>query len=527
MEFETGRSWRAVSITLGLALAWATPVQGAIELEGVTQATFRWTAASGPVAGYNVYVSLNRQAGVLYEQVNTPASTVRAVVGDRVVVAVAAFDASGNEGPVSQLSDEISFSPADVPNDDPPEDPPADDPAEEEPPAEEPPAEDPPKDPETRLPWQRGGDDDTPRSPRPWQRAGGSGGDDAPPWLRRGDDAPNDDGDSRPWLRRSTNTDEAAPVAFADEPPVSAEESLSAPAVDPAPPGDVTGDGRADLVHANARGDLDAWSLEGDAVRESSLDASLPDGAEVVGDADYDGNGSADLLLLDGDTGRLSVLFLDRGRTIDEEVLDDSLPTDTTVVGSGDYDGDQRADVLMRRDAGADLLITYVSGADVLEEETVRNALPADANVLASGDYDGNGRDDVLYQRGQHLGIWGATGGFTLDGWAFACSGDVNGDARDDLLLLHEASGRLALYRFDAGLVALVSPANDTRPGRRVLGCADYDGDRRSDVVVEDPETGRASVWTLRGSRVSDTRLLPDIGADWSLVSVGSGNPAR
>ena len=43
----------------GAALLLPPPAAALIELEGTTRATFEWPSASGPVAGYAVYVSFN------------------------------------------------------------------------------------------------------------------------------------------------------------------------------------------------------------------------------------------------------------------------------------------------------------------------------------------------------------------------------------------------------------------------------------------------------------------------------------
>lgn len=92
-----------------LSVALAGPAS-AVDLPGATSATLAWTAASGPVAGYSVYVSRNGASPAGPEQqVTSPRATVSGVLGESLVVWVEAFDASGAPGPVSQSSDSLRF----------------------------------------------------------------------------------------------------------------------------------------------------------------------------------------------------------------------------------------------------------------------------------------------------------------------------------------------------------------------------------------------------------------------------------
>jgi hypothetical protein len=82
----------------------------AVDISGPTTARLGWTAASGPVVGYSVFVSRNGSLPVAPEQrVANPSATVSAQVGDSLVVWVEAYDATGNLGPASPSSDTLRF----------------------------------------------------------------------------------------------------------------------------------------------------------------------------------------------------------------------------------------------------------------------------------------------------------------------------------------------------------------------------------------------------------------------------------
>lgn len=80
---------------------------------GRTQAVFHWAPASGPVAGYVVYVS--RDGGPFVRSEGSPvaasarSAVVRGAVGETLRVRVAPVDASGAEGPPSPVSEAARF----------------------------------------------------------------------------------------------------------------------------------------------------------------------------------------------------------------------------------------------------------------------------------------------------------------------------------------------------------------------------------------------------------------------------------
>lgn len=99
-------NFSALATLLGavLAVAAAGPAFG-VAVEG-NQATFTWADASGPVAGYHVLVTRNGVPGATPEMaVNASMATVSGQPNDDLTIRVAAFDASGNVGPLSAESE--------------------------------------------------------------------------------------------------------------------------------------------------------------------------------------------------------------------------------------------------------------------------------------------------------------------------------------------------------------------------------------------------------------------------------------
>jgi hypothetical protein len=98
-------------IIIMLAIAIAPGLATAIELAGVTEFTFQWSAASGNIDWYGVYVARNGEARPLDPSQVVPENDVviSGEAGDSLRVWVAAFDQDGFRGPLSVASDLIEL----------------------------------------------------------------------------------------------------------------------------------------------------------------------------------------------------------------------------------------------------------------------------------------------------------------------------------------------------------------------------------------------------------------------------------
>jgi hypothetical protein len=102
--------WPMLS-SLGLALA--APAADAT----VRTAPYRWAAASGPVAGYYLFLSVDGGPEQNYGAVTTPDTVIQLESGAEVVVRVAAYDVTGRMGPHSDASSPLRLCPGDFDGD--------------------------------------------------------------------------------------------------------------------------------------------------------------------------------------------------------------------------------------------------------------------------------------------------------------------------------------------------------------------------------------------------------------------------
>ena len=98
----------------GLAVLLVCGAAGAQSVAGATTAKLKWAAASGPVAGYGVFIARNGAPYPASPNLTTSTTTaqVTGAYGDTLTVKVAAFTTSGTYGPFSPDSAPISFVPA-------------------------------------------------------------------------------------------------------------------------------------------------------------------------------------------------------------------------------------------------------------------------------------------------------------------------------------------------------------------------------------------------------------------------------
>jgi hypothetical protein len=100
-------------VFFGLALLLACEGAGAQNVVGATTATIEWMSASGPVAGYGVYIARNGTPYPSSPTITTASTTaqVSGAYGDTLTVKVAAYNAAGSFGPFSLDSAPIRFVP--------------------------------------------------------------------------------------------------------------------------------------------------------------------------------------------------------------------------------------------------------------------------------------------------------------------------------------------------------------------------------------------------------------------------------
>jgi hypothetical protein len=140
--------------------------------------------------------------------------------------------------------------------------------------------------------------------------------------------------------------------------------------------GDIDGDGDDDIIIEDRRNRrIEASLMSADfSAQRVFLDTQGTTRWAVIDSADYDGNGQCDLLgrdlSWDGE-GSAGVWHVTRSLDLSGDPLDLKLGFDRSVLGSADYDGDGSADLLVFNPSTRELALWLMDGSGVLRFESL------------------------------------------------------------------------------------------------------------------------------------------------------------
>jgi hypothetical protein len=103
--------------------------------------------------------------------------------------------------------------------------------------------------------------------------------------------------------------------------------------------------------------------------------------------------------------------------------------------------------------------------------------------------------------------------------------GDFNGDGSRDLLFIHQSGLLYAWFMSDRQMVGGDYVAPERAPtGWDVAGFGDFNADGKSDLLVQNAQTGQLNLWAMDGiQRIDEVQLLPT-GTPWRVAETGDFN---
>lgn len=299
--------------------------------------------------------------------------------------------------------------------------------------------------------------------------------------------------------------------------------------------GDLSGDGRADLVARDAAGRL--WLYRGDGKgwftgSPTALGAGWTIIDRLVGGSDWDGDGGVDLVGREASTGRL---WLYRGSgaggIVERTPLAGSWGPFDAFAAPGDWDGDGRADLLAREKSSGVLWLYADAGAGTWypQARSLGTGWNTVDQLVAAGDFDGDGRADVAARGRDRMWLYPGDGPdllrtavatsatVPLGSQAFV-AGDFSGDGRPDVLAVDPATGRL--LRFAGNGAGGLAPHVAINAGwdtlRSVGPAGDFDNDGFADLLGIGVVDNRLRLY--RGDGAGGFLGILDLGGDWSAV---------
>lgn len=246
---------------------------------------------------------------------------------------------------------------------------------------------------------------------------------------------------------------------------------------------------------------------------------------------DYNGDGNADMLLRNVNTGALQIQSLSGTSIVGTSGTNLGAGNDWSVAGNGDFNGDGRGDILWHNNNGG-VAIWTMNGASAMDSGMVSSA-PTSQHIEGVGDFNGDSKADVLWrgddgtvstwQMSDHSITGGGTAGSMSSDWKVAGTGDFNGDSKADVLWRND-NGTVAMWLMDGtshgGGGAMASAPLDWH----VAGIGDFNGDHHSDIVWQQ-DGGAVSIWLMDGEHaIGGWGSVTGMQSGWKLAGVGDLN---
>ena len=300
--------------------------------------------------------------------------------------------------------------------------------------------------------------------------------------------------------------------------------------------GDWNGDGKPDLVTANASANTVSVLL-GSATGVFQVKADYAaSGAQSVTAGDWNGDGKADLAVAGGG---LSILLGNGNGTFQAAVSNNVGGVQS--IATGDWNGDGKADLVVAQTSSSNLSVLLGNGNGTFQAK-VNYATASAPRFVVSVDLNGDGKADLVTANdstnnisvlmGNGNGTFQARVDYASGNWPFAvATGDLNGDGKTDLFTANAKADANTVSVFfgngDGTFQSKVDYATGTFPFS--VASADLNGDGKVDLAVANLSGNTVSILLGNGDGTLQAKVDHTVGAGpYSVVARdlnGDGKP--
>jgi autotransporter-associated beta strand protein len=272
---------------------------------------------------------------------------------------------------------------------------------------------------------------------------------------------------------------------------------------------------------------------------------------------DFNGDGIADLLWWEPDTGQLTIWLMNGGAV--QAVVSPGAGQDISqwlLINTGDFNQDGVCDIMWWNPQAGAVEVWYMapmqgaaSGSDDyrVQGSSSPGQITGNSTLSYTGDLNGDGRGDILWRNYETgavtLWIMGADGQPQLNGppslaagvadggrpgvtgsleWSVRGLFDMDGDGKADVIWQHADDGRVVVWRMD-GSQALGFVVFQQDASWRIAGMGDLDGDGKADFVWSNHTNGAIQTWLMRGFFTDELVIVQGSAeaAQWQVKAVG------
>jgi hypothetical protein len=286
--------------------------------------------------------------------------------------------------------------------------------------------------------------------------------------------------------------------------------------------GDISGDGKADLLLRDINGVLSARLMNGTAVTGSTTLLAAGPAWSVTHTGDLNGDGKTDLIFRHTDGS--VVAYLMNGLTLQSSATLLGAGSPWVVTHVADFNGDGKADILWRNTTDGSVAIWLMDGTTLLGGAGILGASPWVVTHVA--DFNGDGKADILWRNSTDgtVATWLMNGSTLISGaailgassWVVTHVADFNGDGKADILWRNSTDGTVATWLMNG--TTLVSGASILGASTWVVTQAgDLDGDGKADLLWRNSADGTVAAWLMNGSTFVSGASLLGAASGWTI----------
>jgi hypothetical protein len=273
------------------------------------------------------------------------------------------------------------------------------------------------------------------------------------------------------------------------------------------------GDGRVYTVHITAT-DL------AENVSTSNVEVRVP----------HD-QGDHALLWRNKSTGANALWYMDGSKFRNAKQLPSVNDQNWKIVGMADFDGDGQADILWSHKSGRNV-VWHMNGASFRYASYLLTVTDTNWEAAGVADFNDDGNPDILWRNHANgsTAVWYMNGAtfqgaeqlptVTDTNWEIVGIADFDLDGHLDILWRNTATGASAVWHLRGANFSHASYLlSVTDKNWQMVGTDDYDDDNHPDILWRNTATGATVVWYMNGSNFRYSAQLPTVNdTDWEIV---------